>query len=178
MQTTRCAAQFLLAIALAVLMGACTPALDWRAVYVQGSALSALMPCKPQLHQRQLMLAGGPANLTMRACDAAGLTWAIVAGDLGDPARVRVALDELVAASTRNLSSPAPVLTPFAVRGATPNDRSSRFRVVGTRPDGAAVTLDSAVFTHGTWVFQATVLGQSADAESRDNLFSNLRIQS
>jgi hypothetical protein len=177
MQSPRFAALMLSATAVAVFTTGCSLALDWREVRVPGTSLLALMPCKPGLHQRQLVLAGETVTLSLQACNAAGLTWAIVASDLKDPARVRAALDELALASARNLSAPVTAEVPLAVRGSTPNDRSRRYRVVGALPDGTKVTMDSAVFTQGTWVFQATVMGEHVDADQRENLFANLRMQ-
>lgn len=177
MQSSRPAALMLFATAVVGFTSGCSLALDWREVRAPGTSLLALLPCKPSAQERQLGLAGGPVTLSLQACNAAGLTWAIVAADLKDPARVRPALDELVAASATNLSASVSAEAPFAVRGGTPNDRSRRFRVAGAFPDGTKVTLDSAVFTHGTWVFQATVMGGTVDEEARENLFANLRVQ-
>lgn len=155
---------------------ACSPALDWREVRAPGAAVAALMPCKPAAQQRHLSLAGVPVVMSLQACSAGGLTWALVSADLADPARVGAALDDLLAASARNVSAVLPVGSTFAPPGSTPHVRSRRIRLAGTLPDGSRAQLESAVFTHGTWVFQATVLGEKADAEAADSFFASLRV--
>lgn len=162
--------------ALAGALAACAPALDWREVRTPGAAVVALMPCKPAAQQRQLGLAGVPVVMSLQACSAGGLTWALVSADLTDPARVGAALDELLAASARNMSAVVPGGSDFAPTGSTPNARSRRVRLVGTLPDGSRAQLESAVFTHGTWVFHATVLGEKGDAEAADSFFASLRV--
>jgi hypothetical protein len=163
-------------------LAGCSPTLDWREVRAPGTPAVALMPCTPAAQQRQLSLAGARTTVTLQACSAGGVTWALVSADVVDPTRIGPALGELLAASARNVSVVAPVGTAFGPPGSTPNVRSRRARMVGTLPDGKPAQLESAVFTHGTWVFQATVLGEKvderADREATDNFFSSLRIAS
>ncbi len=136
----------------------------------------ALMPCKPFSQQRQLPLAGASAKVNLQVCSAGGLTWGLMSADVVDPARVGLALDELSAASARNLSAPAAAGVAFAPPGSTPNEHSRRARLRGAMPDGARAELESAVFSHGTWVFQATVLGDKLDAEAADTFLASLRV--
>jgi hypothetical protein len=154
---------------------ACSPTLDWREVRAPGAAVVVLMPCKPVAQQRRLGLAGTEVVLNLQACTAGGLTWGLVSADVTDPSRVAVALDELLAASARNVSAPVAGSEAFAPAGSTPNGRSRRARLAGTLPNGGPAQLESAVFTHGTWVFQATVLGEKADAEAAGIFFDSLR---
>jgi hypothetical protein len=170
-------AAWTLPLLLAGLAG-CSPALDWREVRVPGSPAQALMPCRPAAQQRQIALAGTPSTVTLQACSAGGLTWALVSADVGDPARVGQALDELRTSSARKLGAMAPAGVAFAPPGSTPNAHSIRARLTGTLPDGSTAQMEAAVFSHGTWVFQATVLGEKAEAEAADNFFASLRIGS
>lgn len=162
--------------ALACGLVACAPTLDWREVRAPGTSVVALMPCKPAAQQRPLSLAGASVMLSLQACSAGGLTWGLVAADVADPSRVAAALDELLAAAARNVSAQVTGGDAFAPVGSTPNGRSRRAKLVGTLPDGSRAQLESAVFTHGTWVFQATVLGDKADAEAADSFFAGLRV--
>ena len=164
------------AVPLMILMVGCAPALDWREVRAPGTSVQVLTPCKPATQQRQLPLAGVPAVVTLQACSAGGSTWAMVSADVVDPARVGSALQELSAASARNVGAKGAVASAFAPPGATPNAYSLRVRMTGQMPDGSAAQLESAVFSHGTWVFQATVLGEKADAEAADAFFASLRV--
>ena len=161
--------------ALALLAAACSPALDWREVRPEGSGATLLMPCKPNSMVRNVRLAGDPVALTLSACSAGGQTWAIASADVGDPARVTAALNELEAAARTNLAGgPAQTLT-LAVAGATPNPASRRVQFSGQLGDGTAVQEQVAVFVRGTRVFQATVLGPQLPAEGVETFFGSLR---
>jgi hypothetical protein len=173
----RALALWVLALLVMELAG-CSPALDWREVRIPGSQALALMPCRPAEQQRQIPLAGAPTTVTLQACSAGGLTWALVSADVADPARVGPALDELRTSSARNLRAAAPAGAAFVPPGSTPNPGSRRSRLGGTLPDGSAAQMEAAVFSHGTWVFQATVLGEKAEVESADTFLAGLRIAS
>lgn len=161
---------------LAMELAGCSPALDWREVRVPGSQVLALMPCRPAEQQRQIPLAGAPTTVTLQACSAGGLTWALVSADVADPARTGSALDELRTSSARNLLTAASAGIAFAPPGSTPNSGSRRARLVGTTPDGSAAQMELVVFSHGTRVFQGTVLGEKVETESADAFFAGLRI--
>jgi hypothetical protein len=157
-------------------LSACSPALDWRDARSADGAVRASFPCKPRLHERRLALAGAPVVLAMQACSAGGQTWALVSADLADPARVTPALLELAAAAAGNIGA-EPVAQPLQVPGATPNAASQRLRLDGQRPDGQALRTEVGLFTHGTHVYQATVLGPAAGPEALDSFFGALRVQ-
>ena len=161
--------------ACALLGAACTPTLDWREVRPEGSGATLLMPCKPNSMKRSVRLAANTLSLALYACSAGGQTWAIASADVGDPARVTAALDELEAAARTNLSA-GPVQTlALTVPGATPNPSSRRVQFSGRLGDGTVVQEQLAVFAHGTRVFQATVLGPQLPAEGVETFFGSLR---
>jgi hypothetical protein len=162
--------------AVALLLAACTPALDWREVRPADSGASLLMPCKPTSITRSVTLAGRLVRLALHACSASGQTWALAVADVGDPARVGPALTELRDSAAANLSAAAPDLLPLNVTGATPNDRSGRARLAGRLADDRAVEEELAVFSKGTRVYQATALGPSVPADAAETFFSSLRV--
>jgi len=157
-------------------LSACTPSLNWREVRPEGSTATVLLPCKPSVVARAVRLAGGPVRLLMHACSGGEQTWALAAADMADPGRVAPALDELRAAALANLGAAAATPLQLNVSGATPNASSSRVLLRGKLPDGAAVQEQVAVFTHGTWVFQATVLGAQLPADAVETFFGSLRV--
>lgn len=162
----------------AAVLAACAPALDWRDVRPPGSALRVQLPCRPAVQQRQVALAGPPVALTLHVCTAAQQTWGLAQADVVDPARVRPALAALMAAAAANIGAErgAPsAATPLAVPGATPNGGSGRAAWSGRLPDGQPVQMASAVFVHGTQVFQATVLGQALDPAAVQLFFDSIR---
>jgi hypothetical protein len=160
----------------ALVLAACAPALDWRDVRAAGSQLQMQFPCRPQLQERTLKLAGAPVRLALQACSAGGQTWGLGVADVGEPARVEAALAELRAGAAANLAArPAPLLA-WAVPGATPHAGAGRLVLDGRGPDGVTLRMELAVFAHGTQVFQASVLGATVPAEAAAAYFSSLHL--
>lgn len=159
----------------ALLLAACSPALDWREVRPGDSAAVAMFPCRPASHARKLPLAGGEVLLTLHACQAGEVTWALSYADLGDPARVAPALGELQRSAAANISAGEPQALPLAVPGATPYAGSGRVALSGRRADGQPVQSQVAVFAKGTRVFQATAIGPALPAEALQTFFDGLK---
>jgi hypothetical protein len=157
-------------------LAACSPALDWREVRVEGREAAVLLPCKPAAHARQVRLGDDSVTLTLQACQAAGMTWGVASADVADPTRVGAALQALREASVGNLGAPSAAALPLQVAGATPQDASGRAAYAGRRPDGQPVQAQVAVFSRGTVVYQATVLGERLSAEAADTFFGSLRL--
>jgi hypothetical protein len=154
----------------------CTPALNWREWRAPGSSLMTLWPCKPQQAERSLALAGRPVRLALAQCDADGVTWALTRADVGDPAQVGPALVALRASALANIGADRVVDDSEAqVSGATPNREARAFSAAGERPGGAALQLRVALFSHGTTVWQATVLAPRLDADAAATFFGALR---
>jgi hypothetical protein len=164
-------------LAWALLCAACTPAWDWRDMPVDGTALRVALPCKPDVHMRELPLGGRTVRWTLRSCQAEGLTFGLAWADLGDPARVAPALQELTRAAAANLHAGPVLLGPASVPGSTPQALAQRLRVQGRLPDGRGLQQEMVVFAHGTQVFQATVLGPQVQAPLVQPLFDSLRLQ-
>ncbi len=158
------------------LLTACAPTLDWRDTRPEGSGLQLQFPCRAGGQSRDLALAGMRVNLALHACAAGGLTWGLGHADVADPARVGPALAELAAAARANVGASASAPLPLAVRGATPNPNSGRWRVQGRLPDGTPVQMQVAVFARGTQVFQATVLGPQVPPEGADIFFASMQL--
>ena len=156
----------------------CAPALDWRDTRPEGSALQLQFPCRPTTQRRDVPLAGVRVNLALHACAAGGQTWGLAVADVVEPARVGPALAELAKAAGSNLEAPAGQPLALKVPGATPNDASARLRLQGRLPDGRAVQMQLAVFSRGTQVFQATVLGDAVPDEAAETFFASLRLPS
>jgi len=164
-------------LALACAAAACTPTLDWREVRIDGTGLLALFPCKPRGHARNLTLAGVAVEMTVTACSTGGATYAVGFADVGQPALVGRALDELAAAAARNIDAKAaPTSAPLQVEGMTPNPQAGRWVFGGRRGDDQRVEEQVAVFPHGTRVFQATMVGAKLDSEAIDMFFGALRL--
>lgn len=144
-----------------LVLGACSPALDWREVRIDEAALFSLFPCRPVAQTRELALGGRPVAMTLRACETGGATFAVAVADVKDPAQVGPALAALRAASEAKQADGAATAQAAAlvVDGATPQPAAGRWVFPGRRTGGGAPPVDTAVFARGTWVVQATVIG-------------------
>lgn len=165
----------LLLLCLAGGITACSPTLNWREVRPEGSGAVLMLPCKPDSHARRLQLAGAEVRLTLHACSAGGVVWALGHADVDDPARVAPALAELRASALANIGAADGSPLPLAVSGATPNPASGRWTVTGRLPDGRAVQEQLAVFVRGTRVYQATAVGAALPPEAVETFFGALQ---
>lgn len=159
----------------ALLLAACSPALDWRELRPEDSGAVVLFPCRPASHARQVRLAGGEVLLTLHSCSAAETTWALAVADLADPARVGPALDELRRSAAANIAAHQTRELALVVPGATPNPAAGRLALAGQRADGTPVQEQVAVFAKGTRVYQATVIGPTLPAEGLEVFFGGLK---
>ena len=163
--------------ALFVLAG-CTPVLDWREVRPEGSAARLLFPCRPASHARTLRLGGDQVDMSMYSCAAGGTVYALSFADIKNPARVHDAVDELATAVQSHFQPLESVVSqPAGLRGATPAD-ATNWRLAGGLRDGRPMQERTLLFSHGTHVYQATMLGSSLDAEAQEMFFDALRVGS
>jgi hypothetical protein len=110
----------------------------------------------------------------LSSCTASGSNFAVSHVDVGDPARVQAVLAQLQAIAIGNIggsSSAAPV----RVAGLSANEPASRLSMSGTRADGPPIQAQAVFFSHGSVVYQATILGARLDPEATDTFFSALR---
>ena len=164
------------AMAIALVLAGCTPALDWREVRPEGASVALSLPCKPSVFARKVALAESVVELSLHACSASGVTWALAHADMGDPAKVTAALRELRQSAAANLGAALPPLAAMAPPGATPNAESGRSVLEGRLPDGRQVGELVLVFARGTRVFQATAVGDRVPVEAADTFASSIRL--
>jgi hypothetical protein len=179
-------------VSLLLMASGCSPGLDWRQVMpAQADGLQAWFPCKPDMHERQLVLAGMSAPVQMRllSCQTGEDTWALSYFTATDAASVPQALNEMAASMQRNLAAasqlaggPAEVtarkLGGMTVPHMTPQANSQAWRLEALRPDGLGRPLRVQVtawhFSHGMTVFQASVSRpiEAVKAQSSEDLTS------
>ncbi|MCB1998197.1 MAG: hypothetical protein H6933_18000 [Burkholderiaceae bacterium] len=156
-------------------LAACSPAQDWRQLQPEDSGVVLQFPCKPASNARDVTLADARVRLTLHACTAGDeVTYALAVADVADPGRVAPALQALLDSAAGNVGATTRRAMPLAVRGATPNAVTQRVALDGTRGDGEPVQAQVAVFSKGTRVMQATVLGRRLDGEAADTFFGAL----
>jgi hypothetical protein len=170
-----------LAVAVCVLAAACSPTFNWREVRPDNTALTALLPCKPDKASKTVPLAGRPTELAMLGCETGGATFAIAVADIGDAGQAADVLARWQAATLANMQAPqsgagggttvAPLKLPGAAAAATLVTAS------GKQPGGAAVASRAAYFSQGTQVFQAVIYAPSINSEVAETFFSGLKLQ-
>lgn len=164
------------ALALAALLGACSPAHEWRELRPPDSGIVAMFPCKPDRHARPVTLAGQATRMEMLVCAAGDTTYALAFADIADPSAVAPALAELRAAAIANLDGAGVQEQSLQVPGMTPNPRAVRIRFDGRRPDGAAVQEQAAFFVRGLRVYQASVLAPALPGAAAETFIGGLRL--
>lgn len=162
----------------AALLAACAPDLDWREVRPEDSAAQVLMPCRARTQTRELELDGRRVRWSLAACTAGGETWGLAFADLGDPAGVTGALQAMRVSAAGNVGATGGTPLALNVPGSTPNPASARVALQGRLPDGSAVEEQVAVFTRGTRVYQASVVGERLPAEETETFFASIRLGS
>jgi hypothetical protein len=167
-----------LPLVLALMLSGCSPALDWREFRPAGQAVTLLLPCKPNSHERNIGLAGRTVRLQLHSCSAAGQTWALAAADTADPQQLGAALSALATSARANINGTLVATSPLTVAGATPHSNSQRQRLTGLLPNGESVRMAVAVFAHGTRVFQATAIGPELSDEAVETFMASIRFAS
>jgi len=165
--------------AAAVLLAACSPALNWREVRPEGSDAVVMFPCKPQRLARVLLLAGNPVEMHLSSCTAEGVTYALSDAAVDSPVQAGPALRALSAAAANNIGAAADAASaPLAIPGMTPNDAARRWSLQGRGADDKPVREELAVFTRGRRVYQATIVGPAIDTEAAGTFFSSIQLPS
>lgn len=164
------------ACAASLTLGACSLALDWREVRPVDSAVQVMFPCKPASHAREMNLAQQRTKVTLYACEAAGMTFAVAFAPIEDPGRVTQALQDWRQAAEQNLGAARAQMREFAVPGQTPNPQAGHFVIQGQRPDGTPMTSHVLLAVKGTQVIQATVLGTALDVSAVDTYLTSVRL--
>ena len=167
-----------------LILGGCSPALNWRSVAVPDAALAITLPCKPNQATRKVELAGVPVEMAMVGCDADGATLAVSHVVLADPSQVGTALTHWRAAALANLGPKAAataVDVPYTPAGVLPLVQSVRTVAQGQRADGSAVTLQAIWFARATGpqlrLYHAVVYSTKPRPEVVDPFFAGLALQ-
>lgn len=138
--------------------------------------MGVAMPCRPDRQVRQLPLNQQPVTMTLLSCQVGSQTFSLGSADVINPAQVGSALQALGAATLVNLRGVVAADRPAAVPGMTPHEHARRQEITGQLPDGRPVHVQMTLFSHGTQVFQAMVMGPSASAKAGAPFEEALRV--
>ncbi len=167
----------LLALVATMAVLACAPALDWRETRPEGTGMAMSFPCRPEKRERPVRLGAQTVTGRLHSCSAAGASFALLATEVADPARVAPMLDLLRRQTVANVGGAVTAEVLPAIAGATANPESARLRIVGKLPDGRPVVEHAMFFVKGLTLFQATVIDaeKPLDREALDTFFGSIR---
>ncbi len=159
--------------AVAVLAGlvvsGCADDPQWREMRPpEFASLTLAFPCRPARSARRVELAAQPVELTLLSCQVPDVTFAASTALIDDPGRVGAMLQALSRATAANVGAELPSPRVIHIPGMTPNDHSAYHEILGRRPDGAALRVQSAVFARGTRVYQLIRLGAPDKLQVQD----------
>ena len=177
--------QRLAALALLAFFVACSPALNWREVPLEG--LVALLPCKPDHAQQPVQLGSQNTVLQMSGCEAGRALYAISHVHIADAAQVgatqaawrQSTLANLQASvvQTQSLQLAKLVSGKAQARAAGSAAAFNLETLNGKRPDGTPVQAQLAWLVKGQDIYHVAVYGSKLDQEMSELLFSELRLQ-
>ncbi len=156
-------------------LSACSPTFNWRETRPQGTALVALLPCKPDRGARLVPLAGQQLELRMLGCDAGGATFAVAHTDIRDAAQAGAALAQWKTVMLGHMRATASQEQPFLLAGASAVPAPVRVAAKGRHPDGSAVAAQAVWFARGSEIFHAVIYADKISPEIADTFFSGLR---
>ncbi len=165
----------MLAIVASGLLGACSPALNWRETRPKDIDILLTFPCKPQQIAQTVQLAGSMVKMSMTGCATDGMTFALAHADMKDPTKVRAALAALHQAAVRNVAGNVTQSQPADVAHATRGLADALdLKIVGQAPTGQPLRERVVLFAQGTQVFQATTFaGSSQYKDEAAQTFAN-----
>jgi hypothetical protein len=163
---------------LALMLSACSPALNWRQVRPVDSGVEALFPCKPDQVSRQVLLAGAPIRMQLASCSADGAVFALGHADVANAGSVNTSLAELMKAAVSNVGDARPVVSNWTVRGAVAHPGGQHLILKAQRPGGRTLGMHAVFFAHGTRVYQASVVGSRIDVSAAETFFAALKLPS
>lgn len=153
---------WLMAVPCAAIFAACSPSHNWRTLSGSGAPWQAVIPCKPDVAQREVSLGGSKTELQVHSCDNQGLRFALAwmaVPPTVDAQQLMAQWQKASAQSLQSVQSPQAMDLP-GVRGAT---HTAWWSMQGRDHKGQAVQSQTVYFTDGQRVYQAAVYGQPWD---------------
>ena len=161
-------------LALCLLSCACSPALNWRSVTLEG--VQATLPCKPDQAQRPVQLAGLDLTLSMTGCEADGGLYAVSHLRLVQGAQAQPVIDAWRAQALEAMSaSAAPVSTPLAALGARP--ALTVYQASRTNPLGQALQARWTWVQRDRDIYHWALYAPAIRAEMEEPFFSAMQWQ-
>ncbi len=161
-------------LALCLLLCACSPALNWRSVTLEG--VQATLPCKPDQAQRPVQLAGLDLTLSMAGCEADDGLYAVSHLRLAQGAQAQPVIDAWRAQALQAMrGTAAPVASPIAAIGARP--ALTVYQASGANPRGQAVQARWIWVQRDRDIYHWALYAPAIRAEMEEPFFSAMQWQ-
>ncbi len=161
-------------LAFCLLLCACSPALNWRSVTLEG--VQATLPCKPDQAQRPVQLAGLNLTLSMAGCEADGGLYAISHLRLAQGAQAQPLIDAWRDQALQTMrATAAPVASPLAALGVRP--ALTVYQASGTNPRGQAVQARWIWVQRDRDIYHWALYAPAIRAEMEEPFFSAMQWQ-
>lgn len=154
---------------------ACSPALNWRAIHLNG--LAAVLPCKPDHAKRQVQLGALNVVMEMTGCEVNGALYAISYVPVGTDLRAETVLTDWRRQTLAAMRAETVQDASLPLSTAAGPIRTGR-RVVarGLRPDGSDVFAQLVWLNSGTNLYHVAVYANPISEDVTEMYFSSLRL--
>lgn len=165
---------------MAMIVAACSPALNWREVRMDETPLRVLLPCKPDRAEREVDMGGRRMALQMLGCDADGATFAVSHAHVpqADAPAAAQLLDGWKQAVLAHVQATDVHAQSWTVPGGWGAPQSQRLRAHGRQADGSAVTVEAAWFASvdatGIHLFHAVMFAPRPRPDVGETFLSGL----
>lgn len=169
-------------MALAGLLAACSPALDWRDYRSPDAPFTALFPGKPSVLTREIDLNGQKVQLTMTASEAEGNTFAIGTAVVASATLAEAALPAMQQALLRNINGQVSNEAASSASSSSPagshQQSSMRIDAAGSR-NGRPVQLIGRFVARDTRIVQIVIMGEPGklSREDIDTFMDGVKLQ-
>lgn len=164
-------------LACLLVLGACSPTLNWRELRLTSTPLKALLPCKPDHGSRRMPLAAVEVDMHMAGCEAGGTLFAVAWVDMQDAALAATALTQWQTAMLANMQGTTTQVADFTPKGAGGQPPGVRVVASGRRQDGRVVVAQGVWFARGTQVFHAALYADQPSPDVVETFFAGIELQ-
>lgn len=162
---------------LAGLLTACSPTFNWRESSIGATNLAAMFPCKPETVTRTLPIGNADRDMTMRTCDAGGVTFAVAHARLADPLQVPAALTGWRTSTLAGLGADPALATSQRPQGVAALPQMLVLQAATAPSNRAPRALTAVWFAQGVDVFAAFVMAPTIPADAVEPFFAGLRLR-
>jgi hypothetical protein len=159
-----------------VLLGSCSPRLDWRQVQDEGSDLHFLLPCKPERATRSIALPDKRAlSLRMVGCETAGALYAVSWTELDDEAAVAQVWAAWPNAVQKAMQADGAKEVVFKTPGLMRADRLMQQKAQGQTPDARPVQAEWMWAVRGKRMVHMAIYAEKLGPEWSEPFWEGLK---